>query len=421
MNSAELFFNIVDYDILMNIVDDKKITINGFKNYARAPETIVRKSILIKYLGKSKAYKMLLEEICTSKVNEIRKDSLEEFLYSLLSYPLRGKVKNYEALGMLMLYYPDYAEKMVDKFNFNIKNNKYIFEGCLEIPELSEDNCYEVMERILQLKNGIEWVESSTADVEKKIKTIDKIDDYKRLSEMLRGIDFLDFSLQFKQLRKNYPDYLILIAFVNSNIESIKGSEAYEKEFYNKLLFNAYGCLCMESFGSLENELLREKETINDLKGNIKECEKKLYLSESNLRNMEKKILNSKSKIELSSKKKEERIYERDSFKIKQDNKYDFIIITNFNDEKLFNVIGICYILHPQKINILEMLLNNFKGTVFIERNCINTTKELIKIEKLIKRSNNKSVVLLSNSLEELVRNIIIRLSRLETGGLIDV
>jgi hypothetical protein len=66
------------------------------------------------------------------------------------------------------------------------------------------------------------------------------------------------------------------------------------------------------------------------------------------------------------------------------------------------------------KIDILEKITDEFKGTVFIERSSFLSTRELMKVEKLLSQKNLRKVVLLSSSPEELVRNIIIKKEKLE-------
>jgi hypothetical protein len=416
MNAAELFLNIIDYDMLLDIADSKKLLINGFKNIRKAPEFIVRKTISFKFSHRPSMLISILEDYYGSKLKELKKETVEDFIYNFLSYPLRDSIPNHVALGMIILSFPEYSEKMVDKFYENIENNRHIFYGCVDSPVITDENCYLSINKVLQLSDEIEWVDILIIKIEKILEKIKRMEDYKKLYKEFKGLSFYDFSIKFYKLREEFPDYMPLLAFIKANKNVIKESKEEIRDFYRKLIFKVYDCVVFEVLTENENRIKENVIEIRGLEETNRLYEKKLVNFES-----EYKVIDNKSKEYQEKIKHLLNFYEGQINEVKEQEaadlemNYESLIITSYGFDRVFDVIGSYNILHPNKISLLEKILDEFSGTVFIDRNSIETTKELIEIERLIKQKNNKKVVLWSKSIEELVRNIII--TKIKLGG----
>lgn len=408
MNTVELFFNILDYEVLIDAASNKKISINGFKNLRKVPEAILRKNIASRFMNKPSSLSSLLESICYLNIKDIKNNSIEDILYNFLSYPLKNEAPNYVALGILMLNYPEYAESNVNKFYDNIKNNRPIFEGCIKKQEITEENYYEVMGKVLQLYDPIEWFEVYSQNIEYMIEKIEKLDIYNYLCKKFKGLGFYDLCLKFEKLTKKYPDYIISISYIKENIDVIKVTSERDRYFFNKMLFNAYECINIEYFRLNQSKMDESLKQIRYYRGKVKEYEKKILSLKNNYNKLEKEFTQYKNTIQFPD--EDENAIEMDCIK-KEFKSYecDNMVITSYEYDEVFDCIGKCYILNPKDIYLLDEVLINFKGIVFIDRSSINSTKELLIIEKIIRSKNLKKCVLLAKSKHELVRNIIIK------------
>ncbi|WDU83846.1 hypothetical protein [Caloramator sp. Dgby_cultured_2] len=88
-------------------------------------------------------------------------------------------------------------------------------------------------------------------------------------------------------------------------------------------------------------------------------------------------------------------------------------IITNYQYDRVFDVIGRCNIINSENINILDNI-ENYEGQIFIHRNSIDSTKDLLNLEKSLKSKGIKYYVIFGLSLEELIRNIILKKKSVE-------
>jgi hypothetical protein len=410
MKAIELFFNIVDYDVLIRIANNIKISINGFKNIEKAPELLLRRGMNARFGNKISIFKTILEDLYGPKLEELKKNSVEDFIYNFLSYPLRDKVPNHVALGMLIWCFPEYAESMTDKFKENIKNGRHIFYGCIEEEEITEDNCFDVFGKLIQLGNEVSELNQTIIKVEKLLEKIEKIDDYKALKSRVNGVSFLDFAKDFKSLREEYPDYLLVAAYLSCNVEKIKESEGVDREFYNKLSIYVFQCVMMECLIVMEKKLKAKDEIISSLENKVKTYDKSLKVLEENIVQMNDKINEYEERISNILNAKNEQLDEgNDQQAADIDRDYEVLIITSCQSDRIFDVVGNYLIISPDNVNLLYSNLDGFNGEIFIDRCSIRSTKELIELEKLIKSKNKKKSVVWSKTPEELVRNIIIK------------
>jgi uncharacterized LabA/DUF88 family protein len=418
MSLVELYFNVVDYDVLLKITNITKVSINGFKNPGRVPEKILRKAVSLKFSSSIVSFKNIINDIYGQNLEEFKKDNVDDFIYGFLSYPCRDNVPFHVALGMLILTFPEFAEKNLDKFNENINSGRHIFEGCAQTPDITEENCFVVMDKVLQIAEGVEWFEVSIPNMEKRLEIINKFDDYKMLTEKLKDYDLYRLSLEFEEMRKDYPDYLPLAAFLSSNIEKIKKSDADTKSFYNKLVFNVYGCISVETLVEVERKTLLKDKDVESLQIKIKENEKHILQLEKDIESLNDRIKEYEKSIcdelELNSGMRtiEDGVVEQVASVVIGD--CETIIITSLEWDRVFDVLGRCCIIHPENLNMLEEAAKSFEGIIFIDRNSIKNTRDLIEIEKRINRMNKRRAVVLGSSPPELVRNIIFKKSRLE-------
>jgi hypothetical protein len=413
MSISEIFFNLVDYDLLLKLAENTRVSINGFKTLSRAPEVILRKAVSAKFSNKIGVLRDMLRDLYGTKVDDFKKEDINDFIYTFLSYPYRDKIPAHAAIGMLILIFPDEAEGFSGIISENIKNGRHIFEGCIKYPALDSDNCYEEMSRILQLSDETELIDDTIINIEERLPVVNKMDDYAELMQQFKDMNFLDFINKFLSLRKQYPDYLILSSYISQNKNSISKSSGSIKEFYNKLIYNIYGAVSTETFIEFQNTIKNKDEYIAKLEKEFKQKDEFINNLNSEINFLKGKLSESETKIDeilnppINAKADEQLAFDRPE-------DIQNIIISSFNADRVFDAIGSYYLINPQKLDLLEKITDEFRGTVFIERSSFLSTRELMKVEKLLSQKKIRKVVLLSSSPEELVRNIIIKKEKLE-------
>ncbi|MCX7903512.1 MAG: hypothetical protein N2486_03270 [Caloramator sp.] len=417
MNIVELYFTVANQDILIKIANKWKININGFSNVAKVPEKILRKHLFIKFNSKDEMFYKLLEEIYGTKLKELNLNNVDDLLYTFLSYPLKEKVDPHFPLAILILLDPEFAQKNVDRMFENFNNNKHIFEGLVGDIEINEENCYEVIEKLLQLKEPIEYFSLFEPEAVSMLKLINQEENFFNLKQRFTKVKFEEFAKFFIENRSQLPDYIAVLAYISENIKDILQIPQDKRTFYNKLLADANICFNLEVYKSFEEELKKLTEKNNSFEVEIKSrdekikmLEKQIELLERNFENYkitkEKELEEFKKSINKSQVKSEEKIN-------KFEGDIETTIITNYQYDRVFEVLGRCNIIDTDNTDILSSI-ENYEGQIFVHRNSFNSTKELLNLEKLLKSKGIKYYVIFGVSLEELIRNIIIKKKSVE-------
>ncbi|KRQ88068.1 hypothetical protein ABG79_00235 [Caloramator mitchellensis] len=416
MNLVELYFNTLDQEMLFKVANRWKVNIKGFANITRVPEIMLRKNLIQKFNNKPDMFNKLLEEVYGTKIKEMKIDSIEDFLYTFLSYPLKDKVPTHFALGILIFLYPEFAEQKLNILNENILNNRHIFDGCIEDLKLTKENSAEVISKLLQLKEPFDYFSMFDAEIETALKTLKLFDKYEKLKSVFKDYDLYEFAKYFIENRNTYPDYVMVFAYL-SNISDEEFDS--NRDFYNKLYTDAHICLDIEAFrhfeelfndlsqknNNLEREINNKEERLVSLEKQLNEFEEKyiVYKNEIN-----KTVENLKSQVEAKIKETENLTNLKREFNLSFEN----TIITGYGYDRIFDSIGRCNVVSFEELNNLNYL-EGYKGLVIIHKNSIVTTKDLLLLEKKLKGNNIKFTVIFGVTIEEMVRNIIIKKSKL--------
>ncbi|SEG05150.1 hypothetical protein SAMN05660865_01629 [Caloramator fervidus] len=414
MNVVELYFTIADYDVLVKIANKWKINVKGFANVSRAPEILLRKSLILKFNSKHDMFKKMLEEIYGFKLKELDIKDVDDFLYTFLSYPLKEKVPFHIPLGMLILLFPDFVEDNLEAIYDNFINKRHIFEGLVKKIELTKENCYEAMEKLLQLKDPIDYFSILESEAQAMMKFINQEKNFSDLRKKFKGMEFFEFANYFIENREHIPDYISVLAYVSENIKSIQSMPIERRNFFNKLVSDAIVCFNIDLYREIQNKLKEFQEKSNLLEKEIRNKEEKIHVIEKEIENLQKSYINYKEKVE----KELEEIKHNLEEKVKQEEKdisllNDNTIITNFSYDRIFDSIGNCNVISPSNLEVLDNF-DDYKGVIFIHRNSIDSTKDLLEIEKFLRNKNLEYHVIFGMNVEELVRNIIIKKKNLE-------
>lgn len=417
MNIVELYFTVADQEILIKIANKWKININGFSNVAKVPEKILRKHLFTKFNSKDELFYKLLEDIYGLKLKELNLKDLDDLLYTFLSYPLKEKVDPHFPLGILILMNPEFAQKNADVMFNNFINNKHIFEGLVGEIEINEENCYEVIEKLLQLKDPIEYFSLFEPEAISMLNLIGQEDNFYKLKKKFTKMKFDEFAKFFTENRSQITDYIAVLAYISENIKDLLQVPQDKRNFFNKLLSDASVCFNVAVYKTVEDKLKELTEKNKSLEGEIKNKEEKIKSLEKQIESLERDFedyKNAKAK-ELEDLKKsisdDQKVNDDKINKFEKEN--ENTIITNYQYDRVFDVIGRCNIINSENINILDNI-ENYEGQIFIHRNSIDSTKDLLNLEKSLKSKGIKYYVIFGLSLEELIRNIILKKKSVE-------
>lgn len=416
MNIVELYFTVANQDVLIKIANKWKININGFSNVAKVPEKILRKHLFMKFNSKDEMFYKLLEDIYGLKLKELNLNDVDDLLYTFLSYPLKEKVDPHFPLGILILMNPEFAQKNVDTMFNNFINNKHIFEGLISEIEINEENCYEVVEKLLQLKDPIDYFSLFEPEAISMLKLIEQEENFFNLKQKFTKVKFDEFAKFFMENRSQIPDYIAVLAYISGNIKDLLQILQDKRNFYNKLLADANVCFNIEVYKTVEEKLKSLTEKNNSLEGEIRSKDEKIKLLEKQFELLERNFENykiTKEKEFEDFKKSINNQIETEGKINKFEKDIEYTIITNYQYDRVFEVIGRCNIINCNNIDILNSI-ETYEGQVFIHRNSFDSTKELLNLEKLLKSKGIKYYVIFGLSLEELIRNIILKKKSVE-------
>jgi hypothetical protein len=190
------------------------------------------------------------------------------------------------------------------------------------------------------------------------------------------------------------------------------------KSFYNKLVFNVYGCISVETLVEMEKRTLLKDKEVEDFEIKIKESEKQMHQLEENIGYLNNQIKEFEERLAHAFESAgamgtmDEVVTEQGASVIMEG--CETLVVTSMEWDRVFDAIGSHCLIQPCKLNMLDEMTRNFEGIIFIDRNSIKNTRELLEIEKKINKMNKRKAVILGSSPAELVRNIIIKKSRLE-------
>ena len=131
MKSMGLFFELMDYDYLVSLIESKNIIINGFTNIKKAPKNLLKNVIKIKYNTKKKFQELIDDTFCEKGKDYIHL-SLDEFISEFYISSWKEKYTIFEIYGIFLSIFPDDSERLADKIEFNIQNGKHIFSGLID-------------------------------------------------------------------------------------------------------------------------------------------------------------------------------------------------------------------------------------------------------------------------------------------------
>ncbi|MEF9950948.1 MAG: hypothetical protein RR840_00810 [Clostridium sp.] len=402
MNSIELFFELMDYDFIIYAIKKKNIKVNGFMNINKAPKSLLRNVIKARYCSEERFYE-LLEDTFYESAKEYKGTSLEDFLSEFYLSPKKLNLTTFEMYGIFICLFPKEAEKYYEKIWANVENNKHIFSGFIdEDRDINEENCISIIEKYVQVKDDDDFIEKQVESLEEILDRLDETENYKSLKDIVESCTLPDMCRLAGDLSTVFNENIIWLAYITHNIDSIK-KNTQQYEFFKKLLLNIALYI--------NNELLiYKKERIESLleacttkdKEIQSSCKEKSDLCKS-IKVLEDEVACYKEKVTIL----EDKVMQNISNSLKEWDP-DTIVITNFAPDRIMDSIGNYKIIKPNMIEENKDILKGFKGTVFIDRGSISSTRSLLKLEDYLENNKIKKITVFAKSIEELAKNIII-------------
>lgn len=398
----ELFFELMDYEFLIEAANKKDIKINGFMNIRKAPKSLLRNIIKMKFSNEKK-FKELINDTFNNKSEQYKGKTLADFLGEF--YLSSGKVNHsvFEVYGIFLYLYPIEASKLSPRISSNIENGKHIFSGLLDNDrDITEENCLSIIEKYLHIEDEISFIEKNVNIIEEMLEKIERKNEYTKIREIMKDKSLVDMCREIGDLAENYDESLIWLGFISLNIDFIK-KEQKSLYFFNKLLFNILKRMNEELLGykkdkidslseecfNRNNDILGFNKIITSLNFQIDEFVGILNNYEQNIKELNEKVLKNVS-LNFS------------------ESEPDIIVITKFSPDRIMDSIGNYKIVTPISVDSLSEINRSFKGVVYIDRGAIKDTKSLLKLEDYLESMNLKKVTIFAKNIEELAQNIII-------------
>ncbi|MEG2538362.1 MAG: hypothetical protein RSA01_02120 [Clostridium sp.] len=402
MNSIDLFFELMDYEFIINAIKMKNIKVNGFMNITKAPKSLLRNVIKTRFYSEDR-FLELLHDTFDDKSEKYKGRKLEDFLSEFYLSPRKLKLSTFEMYGIFLCLYQKETDNYIEKISNNIECSRHIFSGLIEEDrDINEDNCILIIEKYIHLQDEVDFMEKNVTSIEKVLERIDAIHEYEKVKELIKNKTLPDMCREIGDISKHFDENLIWLAYISINVDYIK-SNTKQHEFFNKLLFNIIVWINKEllSFKKGKIDGLLEACTTKDreIQNSCKENEDLVKL----IRSLEDEIACYREKVVVL----EDKVMHNISNSLKEWEP-DTIVITNFAADRILDSIGSYKIISPLELEENKCDLKGFKGTVFIDRGSISSTRRLLTLEDYLEKNKIKKITVFAKSIEELAKNIII-------------